>query len=411
MTSCRRASGLALIEALMALAVMAFGMLALVGVQSNLRQNADISRQRSEAIRIAQEEIEKWRGFTSVYGTGPLVYDGLQSDPPGAGRTVSSEYGMTAQFKVAKTVFPALSSTKPDFSMKTLTVDVTWVDRNSEAQNVRLSTALHGVAPELAGTLSIPAEGAPTSRAGRRSRAIPWDAVRLDNGVQSAWRPPQGSEGTVVWKFSNDTGLIVGVCALASGLPLTSANLAGNCNDSQFAQLLSGYVNFADRHTLASANEAVAPSGHSQPVQVWVHKTAPSDEMVAPGSGCFTEPPSYSRSYVAYYCAVPVSSAHSPPDPWSGYSFVMGSSITGLPGDLTVCRYTRFADDRAVNDTPGIKNIEHPRAYLNVNEPLSNQNFLAVGVFYTPDPSALNCPQGSPLPLDTTTYPQPASAP
>jgi hypothetical protein len=217
--------------------------------------------------------------------------------------------------------------------------------------------------------------------------------------------------GKVVWKFSNDTGLIVGVCALASNLPLTSANLAGNCNDSQFAQLLSGYVNFADRHTLASANEAVAPSGHALPVEVWVHKTAPVDEMVAPDSGCFTESPSHSRPYVAYYCAVPVSSTHNLPGTWSGYSFVTGYSITGHPGDLTVCRYTRYADDRAVTDTPGIKNIEHPRAYLDVNEPLPNQNFLAVGVFYTPDPSALNCPQGSPLPLDTITYPQPESAP
>ncbi len=403
----RRSSGLALIEALMALAVMAFGLLALVGVQSNLRQNADIARQRSEAIRIAQEEIEKWRGFNSLHGSSGVVYGTLQSDT--SGYTVSSEYGLTAQFMVAKTVFPASSATTPDFSVKTLTVDVTWLDRNNVPQRVRLSTALHGVAPELPGTLAVLPEGTPTSQPGGRNPSVPWDAVPLD-GSSSAWRPPQGSDGTVVWKFSNASGMIVGACTLAAGLPLTSANLQNNCTE-QFAQLLSGYVDFADSSTLATASQAMAPTGTAFSAEVWVHKTYPVDELVAPGSGCFTETPSPSRSYVAYYCAVPVSSAINEPRNWSGYSYVTGGAINGAVGGLTVCRYTRYRDDRTVNGTPSIQNIEHPRAYYLVDKPLSNQNFLTVGVFYDPDPTGLNCPDGAPLPVDTTTYPQPATPP
>ena len=42
-----RATGVSLIEALVALAVMAFGILGVVGMQSNMRTGADISRQRS----------------------------------------------------------------------------------------------------------------------------------------------------------------------------------------------------------------------------------------------------------------------------------------------------------------------------------------------------------------------------
>ena len=55
--------GVSLIEALVALAIMAFGMLGIVGMQSSLRTNADISKQRSEAVRIAQEVIEQRRAF------------------------------------------------------------------------------------------------------------------------------------------------------------------------------------------------------------------------------------------------------------------------------------------------------------------------------------------------------------
>jgi Tfp pilus assembly protein PilV len=51
--------GVSLVEAMVALAVMAFGMLAEVGVQTTLRLNADVAKQRSEATRIAQETLER----------------------------------------------------------------------------------------------------------------------------------------------------------------------------------------------------------------------------------------------------------------------------------------------------------------------------------------------------------------
>ncbi len=59
----RPVRGTSLVEAVVAMAVMAFGMLAVVGVQSTLRLNADVAKQRSEAVRIAQEAMEAARGF------------------------------------------------------------------------------------------------------------------------------------------------------------------------------------------------------------------------------------------------------------------------------------------------------------------------------------------------------------
>ena len=60
------ARGVSLVEAMVALAVMAFGMLAVVGIQATMRLNADIAKQRSEATRIGQEMLETQRAFTVI---------------------------------------------------------------------------------------------------------------------------------------------------------------------------------------------------------------------------------------------------------------------------------------------------------------------------------------------------------
>ena len=43
--------GISLVEALVAMLVMSFGMLAIVGLQATLRLNADVAKQRAEAVR------------------------------------------------------------------------------------------------------------------------------------------------------------------------------------------------------------------------------------------------------------------------------------------------------------------------------------------------------------------------
>ncbi len=79
----RAQRGVSLVEALVALAVMAFGMMAIVGVQSTMRQNADIAKQRSEAVRIAQEAIERWRAYSVLDTTaGRTAYADIATQEP-----------------------------------------------------------------------------------------------------------------------------------------------------------------------------------------------------------------------------------------------------------------------------------------------------------------------------------------
>ena len=68
MNNAARSRGVSLIEALVALAVMAFGLLGVVGMQATLRFNADVSRQRAEAVRMAQEQMENMRSFGVLSG-------------------------------------------------------------------------------------------------------------------------------------------------------------------------------------------------------------------------------------------------------------------------------------------------------------------------------------------------------
>jgi len=381
--------GIALIEALVALAVMAFGMLAVAGVQVTLRQNADIAKQRSEAVRLAQAEIERWRAFTSIGPGAP----GADTYGTLVGIVLPAVSGSNAQFTVARSV-----DEPANLAYKMMRVDVSWVDRNGQAQSVRLSTAIHRVAPELAGTVSVLGGAAGL---GNLNPAIPSGSKPL-TPTTSGFRPPQGGAGdAVAWVFNNATGLIT-VCTTNA---LTTAALAQenitNCNAGN-AQLLSGYISFATGPSAPTAADAEVPPSAALPVTIQVLRTLPAALAVS----CFTE---QFPLYVSYYCAVPVGIALS----WSGRSVVGG--LAGLTDDPVnadaanrrVCRYTRYQDNRTVASGT-ITNAEHPLDYAGVNGPLANQNFLIIRA--GDNASAFACPADNPATLmDTTTWRHPLS--
>ena len=387
-----RQRGVSLIEALVAMGVMAFGMLAVVGLQATLRTNADISKQRAGAVRIAQQSVEDWRAFTTLETTaGVIDYQDLVSDGPTNIAGINATYARTRTF----TVWPGGSP-----PMKTLAVTVAWTDRSGEVQKVQLSSVIAGISPELAGSLAIPTSGVPGRQPLGRSPSIPYAAIDIGGG-RSAFVPPQGAGGTVVWVVDNLT-TVVTTCAILDLLqPITAGNIV-NCTGR--AQLLQGYVNFANTAAQATAAEAVSPTGAAFAVAVKVMRTLPTALTVATGSGCFTTVPVVGQPNVAYYCAVPVSVIPADPPIWSGYAIVTAATLPVAPvvGDLSTCRYTTQRNDSA------IANVKHPRAYSAVGTALTQQNFLIVKVVAN---NASDCPDGAPLPAGATTYPQPQTPP
>ena len=379
--------GVSLIEALVAMAVMGFGMLGVLGLQSSLRGNADVSKQRSEAVRIAQETIETARAF-SVLGVtgGAAAYDSVVSTGP----TDITPAGSNATFSLQTTVtnLPAAGNEAVVAPHKQLVATVSWVDRNGETQMVRLATMISATAPETAAALSAPADASPIQQPSGRNPVIPQQAVNLGNGT-SSFVPPGASTG-VAWTFNNTTGYITQVCT------------SSTCTDFQ-GRLISGYVNFATGSTQPTSAEAENPTGavltnlSGERVSVRVATTVPAVGTVT----CFQQ---NSSIYVAYYCAVPVASLA--PFAWSGRVELVlpaGMSLASSIADndanrYRVCRYTPSAA-RVIPHlvVPAIRNIDHPLDYANVSVSLAAQNFLVISAG-TGTGSAFDCPAD-----DTTT--------
>jgi Tfp pilus assembly protein PilV len=375
----RGSRGVSLVEAMVALAVMAFGMLAVVGVQSTLRLNADIAKQRSDATRIAQETLEKFRDFTVIDTT---VDTRAWADITSAGPTtqVLGNTTYTVQTVVA---------TYADPPAKALHVTVRWDDRAGEDQHVTVASAIAAAAPGLSGTLAIrpgTAAGGPVRRPFRRHPTIPVQAREF--GPKSAFVPPSPNPRTVI-VFDNVSGLITGLCTFAydvSNESITSDDIQ-SCSNNTTAQLLTGYIRF-ERSTTGpelSAAQVENPMGPALRTRLQVQLTS-SGHPTTPL--CFDDATVFSvvggaLPLATYYCVIFSNSALS----WSGSSSVVPEDVSGDPfhpwviaeddgvstNRYRVCRYTP-----AANDSVSVPNQDHPRNYADVGSNLTNQNFVVI---------------------------------
>jgi len=129
----RRQRGSSLFEALVAFLVLSLGMIALARMQGQQRSDADIARQRSEATRLAQDEMESTRGirpFASIVDASRSVNGG----------------GTTYRIERTITLLDAPQSVAA-------TVTVRWSDRGGADQRLELHTAITDPQPALAGAL------------------------------------------------------------------------------------------------------------------------------------------------------------------------------------------------------------------------------------------------------------------
>ena len=230
--------GVSLVEALVALAVMAFGMLALVGVQATMRLNSDVAKQRGEATRIATEEIERLRGFVTIAVVANEAayasYDAMASGAPEY--TAAGGIGNTT-YSITRTVITAAGQPH-----KSIAVQVTWTDRSNQVQSVTLETAISGTDPALAGLLAVIPTASATNQRSGRAASIPPPAVDLSDG-RSAFKP--FDTGTVAWIFNNLTGFITSRCTgiATAQTSITLADLT-NCGTPINGRLLAGEVSF-----------------------------------------------------------------------------------------------------------------------------------------------------------------------
>lgn len=420
----RLQGGFTLLEALIALLIVSFGMLAVAGFQVTLSLSTDVAKQRSEALRLAQQKVEELRSFERTVGDGAGGLFDYADDVVSNASPYEAVTGYTTNTSFIRQWTVTGAPTAPQ---KWVNVAVRWTDRFGITQNVTLVTVISKSDPNDIGTLATGPGSTQTRTPKNRNINIPYPAVQLAND-QSGFQPPGGDRFFV---FNDTTGDILGYCTdtglLTEGAVIDlSSSPPASCT-SQAAYLLSGYVRFwDDQNGTVTAGEVENISGTRGETGNLTATIAFTDRSPALGNAdvqCYTQrqvtafntstgaviviaadttPPSGytvpadASKFVAYACViVPIDDAVVPSNPrnvWSGQLLVTPASPTGTAvtwaldsstaasgstvttlGTHKVCRYT---GDYIIDNV--LSNSEHPLYYRGVTGALDNQNYVVI---------------------------------
>lgn len=328
----RRQHGFALLESLIAMVVVAFGLLALAGTQLTLSRNADVAKQRGEATRLAQQQIESMRSYTTLAPAAghTLSWDALSSGSDAI--TTNTDFTRTW----------TLGGTSAD-AMRRASVAVTWVDRANQTHTLTLDTVISQTDPADVGALGFPLPQNSTLRRPRnRSMNIPVPAIDLGDGRSLS------TFGNFAVIFSNDSGYVVQRCdgdADASDLD--------SCVDYP-AYILAGYVSKTMNAFPSSLNVSTAGiTGYDTSRAIECSFATATDQNTGASLS----------SYKYYLCVVPMA----PGGTWSG-SVRLAGMASGT--DYLVCRMQYAAS------AGGSANVRNVQPYVDVNDSLDNQNYV-----------------------------------
>ena len=382
-----RPGGLALIEVLIATALLGLGSAALMRLHLHLRHGSEVARQRAEALRLAEEDLETLRAYTRLSGGS------------GSGASWSAIGNLAAQDVTdlgGPTVYTRSRSVSAAAApaLKAVTATLAWTDRHGEARQLRLPTLVAGLDPLLIGALLLHrGDGRGLGALGQHP-LIPLTARELSDG-RIAYKPR--ASGTLTWVFDAATAQVTARCQSPAGLAsgdLTAAQLSG-CRAIS-GLLLTGVLRFATQGDALTATDAENPLGSAMDLDLRL--TLSSTGHPDPAWECEDDapdgsPPAATAQTVVHYACV-VQPAGNPPQ-WSGrldvvpHGWAIADGSDGGDGTFLICRYS--ADH---NGNGRIDNREHPLRYAGVGEPLGDQNFLVVR-------AAAGCPRDVPANLAT----------
>lgn len=134
--------GFSTLEALISFAVLALGMVALARLHVDLRAGAESARERSEAVRLAQQDLEALRAFAT-----PAVWATIADADP----VDVTPAGSTTRYLRERNVVDDANA-----GLKSIRVTLRWTDRRGVPQTLALQTLLVADDPALSGALSLP---------------------------------------------------------------------------------------------------------------------------------------------------------------------------------------------------------------------------------------------------------------
>lgn len=342
-----RQRGFTLIEALISLLVMSFGMLALSGMQISLSRNADVAKQRTEATRLAETRIEEMRSFTGI-STGAVNWNGLDA-----------MVNTTTTTNTTYTVASSMSGVDAD-ALRAVRVRVSWLDRTGASQEVILSSVISQTDPRDPGFIGNPLPlNTPLKRPKDRNINIPIPSLALGDGKSST----QFSTDFVV-VYSNITAGVVKICDPVTAGPTATvveitnaiANVSGTCVDiagyivAGYIGRTSGSVSFPTgiNHSGITRNQPFAGQGIKCLFSDATDQN--TDVLITADNG-----------YKYYVCVVPLAT----PILWGGTV-----RLGGVPtnSNLIVCRYQYTQTAVTANE----RNIQ---PYVDVNMSMDEQNY------------------------------------
>ena len=362
--------GFTLVEALVAIAIVSIGMLALVTLQTTISKGSGVSAQRSEALRLASEKMECLRSFTQIVtGTSattncngvankPLAWNDLASGADPAPITSSHSFtAYTRSWTISGTI---------DDPLRTLAVTVRWTDRNSTAADdatVVLTSVISKSAPADLGALAFPLPGGSNLKQPKnRSLNIPVPATDLGGGKSAYQVNP-----TLAVIFSNLSGYVIQRCNTI----VTAENYANGTAGcvTYDAYIIAGYISGVPQST---SGQAVVPAGVSIPTGVNTDGVTGANGTISCGYGAATDQNTGSPipGYKYYLCVIPVAQGGG----WSGTIRLAGmttsSAENGAPSNdrWVVCRF-QYADASLSS------NLRNVQPYSDVRESIDNQNY------------------------------------
>ena len=346
---CKKPShGFALIESLIALILVSFGMLAVTGFQITLSLNSDVAKQRTEATRLAQQKLEQLRTFNNLTTYGAAMVSSTSVSPV-TQETITTNASFTRAWGIT-------SANTPDTG-RSASVTVSWTDRAGNAQQVQLLSHISATNPLLTGSLWFPLpDGTILRRPKNRSIDIPIPAISI-SGTGKSYIPWSSTSGGYL-VFSDNSGDIVQKC---SATP-TAQSLTTTTCDTFDGYLLTGYIT-GTASKVALVTKIVVPFTNAQYI------IGTPECSVAPAYDQTTSTPTEIANTKYYVCLIKPSdhdTSASTARVWSGRIDLAGATDSSLAG-TQVCRFSTDANTTINNN--------HPATYLLVNRSLDNQNF------------------------------------
>lgn len=134
--------GISLVETVVTLAILSFGLVALMKLQAYLVGHSANSKEQTEATTLAQKKIEELRDYQQINtSSGVKSYDDITS----GSQTVN---GVASTYTLSWAV---TSNNVPDH--KTIDLTVTWTDRSNVNHTINLSSIIAKTDPASSGVI------------------------------------------------------------------------------------------------------------------------------------------------------------------------------------------------------------------------------------------------------------------